>query len=264
MSLQAGTRVGPYEIVASLGAGGMGEVYRARDNKLDRDVAVKVLPGHLAADPSALARFEREAKAVAALSHPNILAIFDFGQEQGTAYTVTEFLDGMTPVNAAAFREAFSNADIALDFTSGMSGQRRKNALPSIFQYLMRLPPGFEGDAFSDSNPLGTVISYLHVSRGAFVGPLFDASSAVWVGDPSVDALASKMSKTYKPQGQISLLAYIDGNPMFPDEIWLADLDEYLATLDDRCQFERMFVYDCGRDCIMRTWTRPPAQQAAP
>jgi len=96
MSLQAGTRVGPYEIVASLGAGGMGEVYRARDNKLDRDVAVKVLPGHLAADPSALARFEREAKAVAALSHPNILAIFDFGQEQGTAYAVTEFLDGMT------------------------------------------------------------------------------------------------------------------------------------------------------------------------
>ncbi|KIQ34874.1 hypothetical protein RT97_06395 [Variovorax paradoxus] len=186
------------------------------------------------------------------------------GQSLSTKGACYEFLDGMTPVNAAAFREAFSNADIALDFTSGMSGQRRKNALPSIFQYLMRLPPGFEGDAFSDSNPLGTVISYLHVSRGAFVGPLFDASSAVWVGDPSVDALASKMSKTYKPQGQISLLAYIDGNPMFPDEIWLADLDEYLATLDDRCQFERMFVYDCGRDCIMRTWTRPPAQQAAP
>ena len=96
MSLQAGTRLGSYEIVAPLGAGGMGEVYRARDTKLDRDVAVKVLPGHLAADAGALARFEREAKAVAALSHPNILAIFDFGHEQSTAYAVTEILDGQT------------------------------------------------------------------------------------------------------------------------------------------------------------------------
>ena len=96
MSLQAGSRLGPYEIVAPLGAGGMGEVFHARDTKLDRDVAVKVLPRHLAADPGALARFEREAKAVAALSHPNILAIFDFGHEQGTAYAVTELLDGQT------------------------------------------------------------------------------------------------------------------------------------------------------------------------
>jgi serine/threonine protein kinase/Tol biopolymer transport system component len=96
MSIQTGTRVGPYEIVAPLGAGGMGEVYRARDTKLDRDVAVKVLPRHMAVDAGALARFEREAKAVAALSHPNILAIFDFGHEQGTAYAVTELLDGQT------------------------------------------------------------------------------------------------------------------------------------------------------------------------
>ncbi|MGZ4105485.1 MAG: protein kinase domain-containing protein, partial [Actinomycetota bacterium] len=79
-----------------LGAGGMGEVYRARDSKLDRDVAIKVLPQHLTTDPDALARFEREAKAVAALSHPNILAIHDFGRQDGTAYAVTELLDGET------------------------------------------------------------------------------------------------------------------------------------------------------------------------
>ena len=96
MSLQAGARVGPYQIVAPLGAGGMGEVYRARDPKLDRDVAIKVLPGQTAADPGALARFEHEAKAVAALSHPNILAIFDFGNEHGAAYAVTELLEGET------------------------------------------------------------------------------------------------------------------------------------------------------------------------
>lgn len=96
MSLAPGTRFGPYEIVAPLGAGGMGEVYRAQDRKLGRDVAIKVLPHHLAEHPEALERFGREAKAVAALSHPNILAIFDFGEHHGTAYAVMELLEGET------------------------------------------------------------------------------------------------------------------------------------------------------------------------
>ncbi|HEY6052179.1 MAG TPA: serine/threonine-protein kinase, partial [Thermoanaerobaculia bacterium] len=96
MTLPRGTRLGPYEILAPLGAGGMGEVYRARDSKLDRDVAIKVLPESVAADPEALARFEREAKAVAALSHPNILSIFDYGSENGVAYAVMELLEGET------------------------------------------------------------------------------------------------------------------------------------------------------------------------
>ncbi|HSG02003.1 MAG TPA: protein kinase [Vicinamibacterales bacterium] len=98
MPLNPGTRLGPYEITGAIGAGGMGEVYRARDLKLDRDVAVKVLPAHLADDPDALARFEREAKAVAALSHPNILAIHDFGRDPsaGVTYAVMELLEGET------------------------------------------------------------------------------------------------------------------------------------------------------------------------
>jgi len=91
-----GTRLGPYEILATLGAGGMGEVYRARDTRLDREVAIKVLPERMAADQEALARFAREAKAVAALSHPNILAIHDYGVEGSTAYSVTEMLVGDT------------------------------------------------------------------------------------------------------------------------------------------------------------------------
>jgi len=96
MTLSAGTRLGSYEILSPLGAGGMGEVYRARDSKLKRDVAVKVLPKSLASDADALARFEREALAVAALSHPNILAIYDFGTHEGTAYAVMELLEGET------------------------------------------------------------------------------------------------------------------------------------------------------------------------
>ena len=96
MALCAGNRLGPYEIVAPLGAGGMGEVYRALDSRLGREVAIKVLPEHLSKDPQALARFEREARAVAALSHPNILAIFDVGAENGISYAVTELLEGET------------------------------------------------------------------------------------------------------------------------------------------------------------------------
>jgi Tol biopolymer transport system component len=89
-----GTRLGPYNIDALLGAGGMGEVYRARDTKLDRNVAIKILPAAFAGDPELLARFEREARAVAALSHPNILAIHDFGRQDGESYAVMELLDG--------------------------------------------------------------------------------------------------------------------------------------------------------------------------
>jgi eukaryotic-like serine/threonine-protein kinase len=96
VSLAPGRRLGPYEIVAPLGAGGMGEVFRARDTRLGREVAVKVLPEAFAHDPDRLARFQREARAVAALSHPNILALHDFGEEEGTAYAVTELLEGET------------------------------------------------------------------------------------------------------------------------------------------------------------------------
>jgi serine/threonine protein kinase len=96
VSLDPGRRFGPYEILALLGSGGMGEVYRARHGRLERDVALKVLPSHLADEPEALARFAAEARAVAALSHPNILAIHDFAAEDGTAFAVMELLEGET------------------------------------------------------------------------------------------------------------------------------------------------------------------------
>jgi serine/threonine-protein kinase len=94
--LESGTRLGPYVVIDRLGAGGMGEVYRAKDSRLGREIAVKVLPEHLSADPEARARFEREARAIAAISHPNILSIHDFGVDSGVYYTITELLEGRT------------------------------------------------------------------------------------------------------------------------------------------------------------------------
>ena len=92
MSLEPGQSLGRYEIVERIGAGGMGEVYRARDEKLGRDVAIKVLPSSLASDPERLARFEQEDRAAGQLNHPNLLVLHDLGTHEGAPYLVTELL----------------------------------------------------------------------------------------------------------------------------------------------------------------------------
>ncbi|HMH07556.1 MAG TPA: protein kinase, partial [Terriglobales bacterium] len=96
MALSSGKKLGPYEIVAPLGAGGMGEVYRARDPRLGREVAIKVLPTSFSCDPERLRRFEQEARAAGALNHPNILVVYDIGTHDGAPYLVTELLEGAT------------------------------------------------------------------------------------------------------------------------------------------------------------------------
>src|SRR5258708_13169706 len=104
MALTSGTKLGPYEIQSPLGAGGMGEVYRARDPRLGRDVAIKVLPVSFAADSDRLRRFEQEPRAVAALNHPNILAIYDIGTREGAPFIISELLQAQTlrkPLSAA-------------------------------------------------------------------------------------------------------------------------------------------------------------------
>src|SRR5579864_8471444 len=96
MPLTPSTRLGPYEILTSIGAGGMGEVYRARDTRLDRTVAIKVLPEHLSSNPQLRERFDREAKAISSLSHPHICALHDIGRQDGVDFLVMEFLEGET------------------------------------------------------------------------------------------------------------------------------------------------------------------------
>src|ERR1700720_1149667 len=96
MALSPGGKLGPYEIIAAIGSGGMGEVYRARDTRLGRDVAIKVLPEALVHDADRLRRFEQEARTIAALNHPNILGIHDIGTHDGAPFLVSEFLEGQT------------------------------------------------------------------------------------------------------------------------------------------------------------------------
>src|SRR6266496_5521500 len=128
MPLAAGTKLGPYELLAPLGAGGMGEVYRARDTRLGRDVAVKVLPSSLSADRDRLRRFEQEACAAGALNHPNILIVHDIGTHDGSPYIVSELLEGETlrkrmSGTALAPRRAI---DYALGIAHGLAAAHKK------------------------------------------------------------------------------------------------------------------------------------------
>ena len=131
MTLAPGTRLGPYEIVATLGEGGMGEVYRAKDTRLGRDVAVKVLPAAFAEDRERLKRFELEAQAASALNHPNILTIFDVGVESGTSYLVTELLEGRTLREVIASSPASERRaiDWTLQIAHGLAAAHEKGIL---------------------------------------------------------------------------------------------------------------------------------------
>ena len=128
MPLAPGVRLGPYEILAPLGAGGMGEVYRARDTRLRREVAVKVLPASFSQDPDRLRRFEQEALAASALNHPNILTIHDIGSEAGAPYVVFELLEGETlreRIKAGAMPEAMA-VDHGVQIANGMAAAHEK------------------------------------------------------------------------------------------------------------------------------------------
>src|ERR1022692_89392 len=128
MNLTPGSKLGPYEIVAPLGAGGMGEVFRARDSRLKREVAIKVLPQGLSLDADRLRRFEQEALATAALNHPNILAVFDIGTNEGSPYVVSELLEGETlrerlRSGSVAVRKTL---DYALQIAHGLAAAHEK------------------------------------------------------------------------------------------------------------------------------------------
>jgi hypothetical protein len=179
------------------------------------------------------------------------------GQQLGTKEICYSYLDALPTDEADAFRAQYGDADIFVGFKDSLSRQWRKNALPRIFTALRSLPAGFTGEAFNDGGRLDALLDRIAVYRGRFNGPLFDVPGVSWVGDPTVDAISGKMAKKYTPQGELSLLAYIDTNPMFPDDVWLPDLDEYLKSLDQTCQFAHIYVFDCRSSSVHRTWHNP-------
>src|SRR6478672_599941 len=128
MPLAAGSRLGPYEILSPLGAGGMGEVYRAHDSRLRRDVAIKVLPSAVSGDSERLRRFEQEARAAAALNHPNILTVHEIGRHDGQPYVASELLEGQTlrSILRAGALPLKKTVDYAIQLASGLAAAHDK------------------------------------------------------------------------------------------------------------------------------------------
>ena len=131
MPLAPGARLGPYEIMSAIGAGGMGEVYRARDSRLGREVAIDVLPAAFSADPERLARFEQEARAAAAVNHPNILAVHDIGTHDGSPYIVSELLEGETLRDrlAGGGIQVRKSIEYAIQMARGLAAAHQKGIL---------------------------------------------------------------------------------------------------------------------------------------
>src|ERR1039458_5842579 len=131
MALTSGTKLGPYEILVPIGAGGMGEVYRARDIRLGRDVAIKVLTESFVHDPERLRRFEQEARSVAALNHPNIVALYDIGAQDGRPYLVSELLEGQSlrQVLEGGALPARKASDYAVQVASGLATAHQKGII---------------------------------------------------------------------------------------------------------------------------------------
>lgn len=175
MALVSGTKLGPYEILSPLGAGGMGEVYRGRDTRLDRTVAVKILPSHLSEDAEAKQRFDREARTISSLNHPHICTLFDVGHHDGIDYLVMEYLEGET-----------------------LADHLRKGALPieRILQHGMEICQGLErahrsGIVHRDLKPgnvivtkIGAKIMDFGLAKASVISPLDSSNPTITVSTP--------------------------------------------------------------------------------
>ena len=140
MALAPGVRLGPYEVVSALGAGGMGEVYKARDTRLDRTVAIKVLPEHVATDPELRQRFEREAKTISSLNHPHICTLYDVGNQDGIDFLVMEHLEGQTL--AQRLSKGALPLDQALEVAIQIADALDKAHQQGIVHHTLLEPPG--------------------------------------------------------------------------------------------------------------------------
>ena len=290
MTIAAGTRLGAYEIVAPLGAGGMGEVYRARDTRLGREVAIKVVSERLLNDPTALARFEREARAVATLSHPNILAIHDFGSEHGAAFAVMELLDG-DPLDRCIATAKFSPRralEIAASIADGLASAHGKGIVHRDLKpanvFITRdglvkiLDFGLaKQDAFSTVQPASSLTLPAETEPGVILGTLGYMSPEQVKGDP-VDERTDIFSfgcvlyemlagrRPFRGETPAETLAAIlrdqpaalgDSGRALPPRVDALIRRCLEKNPDQRFQSARDLAYGCGRSSAALTLSQP-------
>ena len=205
---------------------------------------------------------------------PDILCVTESGES--VAFELTEIIDNVYSSTTARMFESrnslykhytnlpskereilklrFWNADISVTFRTDLSKAKQQSQIQSIFDLLLKQPENFTGEIPNLPTNIKRCIERLSINRGSFIGPCFNVPFVTWVGEPTEERIASKMKKNYEPRGRLELLAYIDGNVMFPDEIWLSNLDKYFSTLDESCQFKKIHVYDHRVKVIRRVW----------
>ena len=155
----------------------------------------------------------------------------------------------------------YGDALLYFRFQPSFTFNRRRSAVPAIFEKLLLLPDGFAGDALEDDPSLASLVNGVTISRGHFKGPIFDPECIGWIGNPSVPAISRKFEKRYETAHTMELLAYIDINPMFPDEVWLADLTEFLDTTPKPLPFTRIWVFDVGHKKVKLRYEGADASQ---
>jgi hypothetical protein len=182
------------------------------------------------------------------------------GLQRKTESICRDHLDSLQPSYRANFQAKYSNAYIVFEFQPGFTLQRRKNFIPRLFDKLISLSDNHVGELSThelNKLNLNKGLNFLNIYRGNFVGPMFSASSAVWISDPAAEAIRKKTLKEYTTPHPLNLLAYIKSQPLFPDDdVWLSDLDKHLESLDAKCQFSYIYVFNYRTKTIERTWHR--------
>lgn len=171
--------------------------------------------------------------------------------QQSKARAFDEHLRRISAIDRRRFSAAFHNADICVDFHDGCPLNKIKALVPSVFKELLLLPSGFEGQLYAFTNmDLTKSVQSISIMRGGFSGPLFNAQAIGSVGDPCIETVQNKMKKTYDTSLPIELIAYIDTNPMFPEDVWKPRLDQYVSGLLSLAPFRKLWVVDLRRVAI--------------
>lgn len=166
------------------------------------------------------------------------------GQLFGTKSALYAFIEKLPAEERAAFEARFHNALLYFRYTDRSTLNQRRSSLPRVFEKLAALPEDFAGDALENDPEFSGLLKGVSVSRGRFQGPILDPESGGWIGDPTIPNIAAKFGKKYEAVCPVELLAYVDGNPMFPDEVWLANLVEHLESEPKPFTFKRVWVFD--------------------
>ena len=168
----------------------------------------------------------------------------------GTKIALRTYYEGFPSGKKCLFDQKYGDALLYFRFRPSLTFNRRRSAFPVIFEQLLLLPDGFVGDTLEDDPALASMVIGVSISRGHFRGPIFDPECVGWIGDPSVSAISRKFEKRYDTAYPIELLAYIDTNPMFPDEVWLEGLTEFLDSTPKPLPFARIWVFDVGHNKV--------------